>query len=80
MVVADDDALARVLGAHDVTCDGLRHDARIRESKILRDDAAPAIGSELDRGHECREKVYAMRTLCQKPDWPASRGADRLRW
>ena len=48
MVVADDDALARIFAAHDVTGDGLCHNPRVRERKILGDDAAPAIGAECD--------------------------------
>ena len=51
MVITNDDALARVLATHHIARNRVRHDARIPESKIFRDDAAPAIGSELDRGH-----------------------------
>ena len=53
MVVADDDALARIFAAHDVTGDDLCHNPRVREREIFRDDAAPAIGSKSNRGH-CR--------------------------
>src|SRR5260370_26063869 len=51
MVVADDDALARVLAAHDVSSYGLGHNPRVRECEIFRDDAAPAIGPKTSRSH-----------------------------
>src|SRR6266567_8491329 len=51
MVVADEHALACIFTANDVTRDGVRHDSRIRESKIFRDHAAPAIGPKFDSGH-----------------------------
>src|SRR5258707_12883468 len=51
MVVADEHALARIFSANDVTRDGVRHDSRIRESKIFRDHAAPPVGPKFDSGH-----------------------------
>src|SRR5260221_14626692 len=51
MVVADDDTLARIFASHDVARDSLCYDARVRESKIFRDDATPAIGPKLNRVH-----------------------------
>src|SRR5258707_590765 len=74
MVIADDDAFARILATHDVAGNGLRHNTRIRESKIFRDDAPPAIGAELNGVHICRCKVYARRTIRQQPDWPVTGG------
>src|SRR5216684_4544248 len=65
MVVADEHALARVLIAHSVVRNRLRHDARVRESKVFRDDAAPAIRSKRNRSHGMLRKVYAKRYSCQ---------------
>jgi len=76
MVIADDDAFARIFAAHNVTGDGLRHNARVRERKIFRDDAAPAIGSnriEVIAGEYTRCDMPA-----KQPDWPVVE-AGRLR-
>ena len=53
MIVADDDALARVLAAYHVTGDGLGYYACVREGEVFGDDAAPAISSKSNRSH-CR--------------------------
>src|SRR5256885_1342926 len=53
MIVADDDALARVLAAYYVTGDGLGYHACVREGEVFGDDAAPAISSKSNRSH-CR--------------------------
>ena len=58
VIVADQDALARVFAADDVASDGVGDDARVREGEILGDDAAPAVGSEANRSHGV--SVYAM--------------------
>src|SRR6267378_8387923 len=74
MVVADDDALARIFAAHDVAGDGLGHDACVREGEIFSDYAAPAVGSKFNRSHKQEREVYAKRTLRQQPDWPVVGG------
>ena len=48
VVVTDQHALAGIFAAHDVSRDGVRDDARVGESEILGDDAAPAIRSEVE--------------------------------
>src|SRR5258708_15526085 len=72
MVVADERALACIFTANDVTRDGVRHDSRIRESKIFRDHAAPAIGPKFDSGHRrSRESIREAISPAKQPDWPA---------
>jgi hypothetical protein len=56
MVVTDDDALARVLAAHNVSRDGVSHDPRIGKREIFRDYAAPAVGSKFD----CRDQEVSI--------------------
>ena len=51
MIVADDDALARVLAAYHVTGDGLGYHACVREGEVFGDNAAPAISSKSNRSH-----------------------------
>ena len=51
VVVTDQNALAGIFAAHDVTRDRVRYDARIGESEILSDDAAPAIRSKANGSH-----------------------------
>jgi hypothetical protein len=51
VVIADEHAFARVFATHDVARDGVRDDSGIRKSKILGDDAAPAVGAEANRSH-----------------------------
>src|SRR5260370_32314692 len=65
MVVADEHALARILVAHNVPRNRLRHDARVRESKVFRDDASPAIRSKRNPTHGKLMKEYAQRYSCQ---------------
>ena len=76
MIVADDHALARVLGANDVAGNGGRDEAGVREGEIFSDDGAPAVGAKLNlrraaardrlqmRGHTPRK--YTRRFKCQK--------------
>ncbi len=63
MVVADEHAIACILTANHITGNGVRDDSRIRESKIFRDHAAPAIGPKFDGSHRRLTKVYAKRYL-----------------
>src|SRR6266567_4214138 len=71
MVVADEHALACIFSANDVTRDGVRHDSRIRESKIFRDHAAPAIGPKFDSSHGWPGKYTRSDISAEHPDWPA---------
>ena len=51
IVVADQDAFAGLLGAHDVARDGAGHLADVFDGEIVGDDAAPAVGAEANGGH-----------------------------
>ena len=64
VVVADEDALARVFAADHVAGDGGGDGARVREGKIFGDDAAPSVGAKLNRNHCIR--VYARRPSRQR--------------
>ncbi len=52
VIVADQDAFARVFVAHDVAGDSVGDDARVREGEILGDDAAPAVRAKANRVHQ----------------------------
>src|SRR5260370_31627401 len=74
MVVADEHALACIFTANDVTRDGVRHDSRIRERKIFRDHAAPAVGPKFDSSHGWPGKYTRSDISAEHPDWPAVGG------
>src|SRR5690242_585317 len=74
MVVANDDAFARVFTAHHVTRNRLRHNSRIRKREIFGDNAAPAVGSKFDRSHGSSEKYTRSGRTAKRPDWPAKGG------
>ena len=59
VVVADQHALARVFGANHVARDGVGYDARVRESEIFGDDAAPAVGAKFDGRDIGRVSVWS---------------------
>src|ERR1700758_5472352 len=61
VIVTDDYTLARVLAANHIARDGVGDDARIRESEVLRDNAAPSVRAEFDRRHRKTVGKYTRR-------------------
>ena len=53
MVIADDNAPARIFATHDIARDSICDDTRVRKGEILGNDAAPTVGPEFDCG--CQE-------------------------
>src|SRR5262249_47184444 len=51
MVITNNYTLSRVFSAHDVARNRLRNNPCVREREVLGNDAAPAVGAELDRAH-----------------------------
>src|SRR5213592_5330439 len=53
-----------------MACATVRAFAKVKSSAMT----PPAVGSKLDRGHECREKYTRCKTFPKQPDWPARGG------
>jgi hypothetical protein len=51
VVITDDQALARVLAANHIAHNRMRHDPRVGERKILRDNPAPTIRAKCNLGN-----------------------------
>jgi hypothetical protein len=51
MVIADQNALARVFTTNHVASNGVRYDTRVGEREIFGNNAAPAVCSEANRMH-----------------------------